>query len=213
MKNEQLTPAQALAAQAANAAEDAALIEALVRREPMAIDRLYARYRALMYATARQIVRDEWDTEEVIQDVVWTIHRKADSFRGESGLSTWIYRITQNAARMLLRKRKRIALPLQDEDLDVLVHQACDGAVWHLPEAQAQANVAMRNLLTATANLPAENRELFVAMDLRGEDKDEVATRMGMTISALKARLHRVRKQLRDATVAEGSYDGTTVAA
>ncbi len=213
MKTQQLTPAQALAAQAANAAEDAALIEALVRRDPMAIDRLYHRYRALMYATARQIVRDEWDTEEVIQDVVWTIHRKADSFRGDSGLSTWIYRITQNAARMLLRKRKRIALPLQDDELDTLVQQASDGAVWHMPEAQAEANRAVANLMQAAASLPADNRELFVAMDMRGEDKDVVAERMGMTVSALKARLHRVRKQLRDATVGDNAFADASLAA
>ena len=112
---------------------------------------------------------------------------------------------------MLLRKRKRIALPLQDEELDALVHQANDGAVWHLPEAQAQANRAVANLMQAAALLPAENRELFVAMDLHGEDKDEVAARMGMSISALKARLHRVRKQLRDATVGDEDLGGSSL--
>ena len=62
MKTQQDMSAEALAAQAANAAEDAALMDAVVRSDPMAIDRLYRRYRGLMYSTARQIVRDECDT-------------------------------------------------------------------------------------------------------------------------------------------------------
>jgi RNA polymerase sigma-70 factor, ECF subfamily len=181
--------------------DDAILVRRLAAKEPLALADFQRRYSGLITATARAIVRNDWDTEEVVQDVLWTVFRKADSFRGEAGLSTWVYRITQNAARMLLRKRKRIATPVEDGALDALVHAAHRGADWHHPDAQAQGNRALRNLISAADALPVDNRALFIAMDLYDTPREEVAAQMGITVSALKARLHRVRKTLRDATV------------
>lgn len=185
---------------------DAELHLALTAQIPAALQVFHNRYRALMYSTARKIVRDEWDTEEVVQDVVWTVFRKADSFRGDSGLSTWVYRITQNCARMLLRKRKRVPTPMASDDVEFLVASQREGESWHLPEAQLAGRLAAQNLLRAAEALPEENRALFLAMDMEGEDKEVVAERMGLSVSALKARLHRVRKQLRDATTSDVAF-------
>lgn len=185
---------------------DQELHAALVAQLPAALALFQERYRALMYSTARKIVRDDWDTEEVVQDVVWTVFRKASYFRGESSLSTWVYRITQNCARMLLRKRKRIPIPMESEDVDHIVASQREGESWHHPEALLAGRLAAKNLAEATAALPEENRELFFAMDLRGEEKEAVAERMGLSVSALKARLHRVRKTLREATTSDVAF-------
>ncbi|MEY3014720.1 MAG: hypothetical protein RIT45_3455 [Pseudomonadota bacterium] len=182
---------------------DAELHAALAAQVPAALQVFHDRYRALMYSTARKIVRDEWDTEEVVQDVVWTVFRKAHAFRGDSGLSTWVYRITQNCARMLLRKRRRVPLPMESEAMDFVVAASREGECWHLPEAQLAGRDAALRFQTAYAALPDDNRALFHAMDFEGEDKEVVAEQLGLSVSALKARLHRVRKHLRDATLGE----------
>lgn len=182
---------------------DVQLIEALKAKDPTALDLFYRRYRALMYSTAGKMIRDEWELEEVVQDVVWTVWRKAHTFRGESGLSTWVYRITQNAARMLLRRKKRVPLPMEQDSVDALLEHSRQGEVAHLPESIIRGEQVARSISDAIAALPADNRAMFVAIDVYGEDKTAVADRFGLSVSALKARLHRVRKAVRTAAEAD----------
>ena len=182
---------------------DVQLIEALKSKDPTALDLFYRRYRALMYSTAGKMIRDEWELEEVVQDVVWTVWRKAHTFRGESGLSTWVYRITQNAARMLLRRKKRVPLPMAQDSVDALLEHSRQGEVAHLPESIIRGEQVARSISDAIAALPADNRAMFVAIDVYGEDKTTVADRFGLSVSALKARLHRVRKAVRTAAESE----------
>ncbi len=182
---------------------DAALVAALVAKDPLALERFSKRYRALMYATASKTLRDEGDLEEVVQDVLWTVWRKAHTFRGDSGLSTWVYRVTQNAARMLLRKKRRVPMPMEQDVMDAQLERSRQGEVSHLPEAVLRGQHVAQHIDAAIAKLPADNRDLFLAMDVRGEDRDAVAERHGLSISALKARLHRVRKAVREAAANE----------
>ena len=80
-----------------------ALITKLRRRDPDALFYLYNEYRDRVFAVVRRIVRDDWDAEEVVQDVFWTVHRKIDLFREDSALWSWMYRISVNAAKMKVR--------------------------------------------------------------------------------------------------------------
>ncbi|HAN31520.1 MAG TPA: hypothetical protein DCQ06_07970 [Myxococcales bacterium] len=184
---------------------DEQMISGLLDKDPLALEAFYKRYRALMYSTAAKYLREDWEIEEAVQDTVWLVWRKIDSFRGDSGLSTWVYRVAQNAARMLLRSQRRVPLPTEQDSIDRMLEHARQGEMMHLPEAQFQAEEVARQINTVLLNLPPENRELFVSMDVRGESKEEVAERLGMTISALKARLHRVRKTIRAAAATEAS--------
>ena len=85
---------------------DEELLEALRRREPTAAKRLVVRYWDRAYRLAAQITRDVQDAEEVIQEALWAVVRKIDSFRGKSAFGTWLFRIVANAAYQKRRSRQ-----------------------------------------------------------------------------------------------------------
>ncbi|PYO55689.1 MAG: RNA polymerase subunit sigma-70, partial [Candidatus Rokuibacteriota bacterium] len=93
---------------------DRALVEALRRREPTAADRLVATYGDRAYRLATRITRSAEDAEEVVQDAFWSVIRQIDTFRGESALGSWLYRIVANAAYQKLRGRPRAELSLDE---------------------------------------------------------------------------------------------------
>src|SRR5213594_2757443 len=84
---------------------DGDLVEALRRDEPMAAERLVSRYGERAYRLASRITGSAADAEEVVQDALWTVIRKIDTFRGESAFGSWLYRIVANAAYQKLRGR------------------------------------------------------------------------------------------------------------
>lgn len=170
------------------------LIELIAARDEEALVLFHRQYRQLILAIARRIVGDEWDAEEVLQDVVWTVWRKAHTLREDTNLKAWVSRVSRNAALMLLRKRKRVPTPI-----DSTIVESAFAAELHLgatpaPDDTVMSRVALERLQKHLDALDPINRALFFAMDVEGADRDEVAEELGLTISALKSRLHRVRR-------------------
>src|SRR2546425_565553 len=95
---------------------DRELVEALRLHEPTAAERLVATYGDRAYRLARGITGNAEDAEEVVQDVLWTVVRKIDTFRGESAFGSWLYRIVANAAYQKVRGRqsRRAEVSLDD---------------------------------------------------------------------------------------------------
>src|SRR2546427_9232820 len=85
---------------------DRDLVEGLRRHEATAAERLVTTYGDRAYRLARGITGNGEDAEEVVQDVLWTVVRKIDTFRGESAFGSWLYRIVANAAYQKLRGRQ-----------------------------------------------------------------------------------------------------------
>ncbi len=158
-------------------------------------------YRARIWAIAYRMTRDEWDAEEVVQDVLWTVYRKAGSFRGESELWHWVRRVTQNAARMLLRKRKRVPTPIEDDALEINLTADLDADRGTRTDAVATGRSTLDRLDGILSEQEPTNQRLFMMMDVEGYEKEEVAEALGLSVSAVKARLHRARKALREAFV------------
>src|SRR5262245_46637776 len=88
-------------------ADETELIERLKVGDEEALETLFNGYSAKLYNVAQRILGDVADAEEVIQDVFWTAFRKAKSFRGNAQFSTWLYRLTVNAALGKIRRSKR----------------------------------------------------------------------------------------------------------
>src|SRR6266542_3681739 len=87
--------------------DDSALIERLKAGDQEALEAIVNLYSPKLYNVAHRILGDVTDTEEVIQDVFWTAYRKAKTFRGNSQFSTWLYRLTINAALGRIRRSKK----------------------------------------------------------------------------------------------------------
>jgi RNA polymerase sigma-70 factor (ECF subfamily) len=155
-------------------------------------------YTQKVHNLAMRITRNEEDSEEIIQDVFVTVYKKIDKFEGKSAFSSWLYRITANAAFMKLRKRKQTpALSL--EDFTPATQESWLGST---PESSDISYLSTRHELrsaleSAIEKLPAEYKAIFVLRDVDGLSNQEVGEVLHLTVPAVKSRLHRARLMLR----------------
>ena len=164
-----------------------ALIEKLRRRDADALFFLYNEYRDRVFAVVRRIVRDEWDAEEVVQDVFWTVHRKIDLFREDSALWSWMYRIAVNAAKMKVHKYKRFPIPMEDDILHDM-HSREEGSDDPIPspdekliskELIAQMNAYLNEVSELNRQLYVEMEAVFSNICLKTEFRKEYDDRKG----------------------------------
>jgi RNA polymerase sigma-70 factor (ECF subfamily) len=181
---------------------NARLIERLKAGDQDALEAIFNLYSVKLYNVALRILGDAADTEEVIQDVFWTAYRKAKSFQGNSQFSTWLYRLTVNAALGKIRRSKKNKeveyeefLPKFQNDGHHAVRPVVD---WSdtLDEKYTQREV--QDLLArALDQLKPLDKSVVVLSDLEGLCDKDIAAAVGLTVSAVKTRLHRARLFLR----------------
>jgi RNA polymerase sigma-70 factor (ECF subfamily) len=190
-----VTPAVALADEelaARAAAGDAAAFEVLV-----------SRHEGRVYRLAYRLTGSDADAQDVLQEAFLAAYRGLALFRGAARFSTWLYRITTNAALMHRRARRRRPTESLEEFLPRF-----DDAGQHAPEA-AELQVASRaddlldgKVLAAAARaalerLPDLYREAFVLRDLEELHTSEVAELLGVDAGTVRQRVHRARLLLR----------------
>ncbi|MGE3843290.1 MAG: RNA polymerase sigma factor [Vicinamibacterales bacterium] len=139
------------------------------------------------------------DADEVVQDVLWTVIRKAESFRGDAALSTWVHRVAFNATMTRLRR----SLRRRDAD-DALTTDAPTRRRHSLgesptPEEQVYRIQLRRRLLKALRDVPPTYRTAVVLRDVHGLSTEEAGARLAINPATLKSRLHRGRVMLRAA--------------
>ena len=184
---------------------DAALVEALRREDPEAPELLVETYGDRVYRLALRITGSNEDAEEVAQDALWTAARKISTFKGEAAFGSWLYRIAANAAYQKLRARKAKAHEIAMDD----VLPAFDEAARHFEpmadwservDEQALQGELRRVLGAAIDELPADYRTALVMHDVEGLSNPDIAEALGISLPAVKSRVHRsrlfVRKQL-----------------
>ena len=179
--------------------EDIVLVERLKNQEPEALFYLYNEYRDRVFAVVRKVIRDEWDCEEVVQDVFWTVHRKIHLFREDSALWSWMYRIAINAAKMKARKYKRQPTPMDTDVLhDLQFHSLEYDELHDRPDHQLECQRLLETMQEYLDGMSQKNRQLYIDMELLGLPKEDVATKLELTVPAVKTRLHRLRAGLKD---------------
>lgn len=178
---------------------DTVLVEQFKRGSLEAFEEIMRRYESKVFNMAMRFTRNQEDAEEVLQDVFSTLYRKVDGFQGKSAFSSWLYRIVVNAAFMKLRKRKQNQT-ISIEDLAPAVRQYCldcDAMVSSRSDS-ASINRELRDIIQNSINrLPEQYRAVFVLRDVDGMSNQEVGEILGLSIPAVKSRLHRSRLMLR----------------
>ena len=184
-------------------ADEAELVEGLRAGDAAAYRRFVDSNSANVYNLALKLLGDEQEAEDVLQETFLSAFRAIDRFEGRSKLSTWLYRIAYNASLMHLRKRDRMTTfsldrPYGDEE------QASTVSDRHLmdwstiPDDQLLTAEARQEMDRAIAQLPETLRSTFVLRDIQGLSGAETAEVLGITVQAVKNRLHRARLRLRD---------------
>ncbi|MBA3396416.1 MAG: sigma-70 family RNA polymerase sigma factor [Deltaproteobacteria bacterium] len=171
---------------AAALTDDNELIAACRRGEARAMERLYHQYKRRVFGMAHRIVGAS-DAEEVAQEVFVRIFRALANFRGDSALSTWIYRLTVNASLSHLAKRGRR-------------HEVGDDGLTDLPApppAERDSALASR-IEAALAVLPPGYRAILVLHDVEGLSHEECAAILECRVGTCKSQLHKARARMRD---------------
>jgi RNA polymerase sigma-70 factor (ECF subfamily) len=149
---------------------------------------------------ARRMLGNAADAEDVTQDVLLQVVRRLDSFRGQARFTTWLDRVTLNAA--LARRHSRARRECQlDAPLDGLPGACASrrGAAPRGPERVALDREASALVERAVGRLPEMYRDVFVLADVEGLANAEVGGLLGLSLAAVKSRLHRARLLLRAA--------------
>jgi len=177
---------------------DAALVEALRREDPEAPEQLVETYGDRVYRLALRITGSNEDAEEAAQDALWTAARKISTFKGESAFGSWLYRIAANAAYQKLRARRSKAHEIAMDD--VLPTFDDDGrhfepmADWsERVDEQALQGELRRVLGDAIDRLPPDYRTALVLHDVEGLSNPDIAEALGISLPAVKSRVHRSR--------------------
>lgn len=153
-----------------------------------------------IYRTARQILGDEQDAEDVLQETYMKALKALPTFEGRSSISTWLHRIAVNEALMLIRKRKAPMVSVDDTqpfDSDEeskgmeIVDFCC------LPEKELLSSESRKFMDQAIQRLPETLKTVFVLRDLEGLSIQETAEVMQITENNVKTRLLRARLRLR----------------
>jgi RNA polymerase sigma-70 factor (ECF subfamily) len=191
--------------------EDRLLIEQVKAGDHDAFDVLFQRYFSTVYRQAIRLAGNREEAEEVVQEVFLTIYEKAHTFRGAAAFSTWLYRITANAALTKLRRRKKGEelpfdeyLPSFREDGHHLVRPVVD---WSNELEERVASEERQRLIQQTLDqLAPVDKAVVVLSDLEGLSDREIGSALGLSVSAVKARLHRSRLFLRGKLAASLGY-------
>jgi RNA polymerase sigma-70 factor (ECF subfamily) len=169
----------------------------LLTRDRRTAEAVFHTYAPRVFSLALRMLGNTADAEDVTQDVLLQVVRKLDTFRGRSSLTTWLHRVTVNAALAHRRRQARRPEEHLDVSLDcVAMHAGSDGRV---PDRQALDRELRRHLERAIARLPEMYRDVFVLADVEGLPNAEVGRLLGLGLAAVKSRLHRARLMVRDA--------------
>ena len=180
---------------------DATLVEQLRRADAGAAEALVGAYGDRVYRLAIRITGHASDAEEVVQDALWTVVRKIDTFRGESAFGSWLYRIAANAAYQKVRGRRRRTEVSLDDVLPSFHddgQHAASTVDWSPTVDDPSRQADLRLVLTAAMDaLPEDYRAAVVLRDIEEFSVAEVAEMLGLSVANAKSRVHRARLFLR----------------
>jgi RNA polymerase sigma-70 factor (ECF subfamily) len=170
--------------------------------QPPSAEGVFHQYAAGVYSLARHMMGHDADAEDVTQDVMVQVVRKLNSFRGEADLATWLHRVTVNAVLMHRAKQAR----RRKRQVDVALATVSAGAPFCGPgvsrEAPEQAVLGQERkkmVEQAIAGLPELYRDVFVLSEVERLSNAGISDLLGVSLSAVKSRLHRARLMMREA--------------
>jgi len=174
-------------------------IRPIQQYSPEAFERVYKANSELVRRICLRMLRDPIEAEDAAQDVFVCVLLKLHTFRAESALSSWLYRLTTNLVLMRFRKNNHKQVPLNEfltEDGELL------GDIGK-PDLYLSGVVDRVDLQAALDLLPDGYRAVFVLHDVQGFAHEEIAKRLGYSVGNSKSQLHKARRRLRELLAAK----------
>ena len=176
------------------------LVERCRQGDRFAFEELVRLTHRRVYSLAYRLVNDRSDAEDVAQEAYLRMFRGIAGFRQEAAFETWMHRIVTNCAMSHLRRRGRFGILLRDEKQPDLP----------TPDRAQELAVQRDELARGLAALPEGQRVTLLLKDVYGLSVREIATELGIEEGAVKVRVHRARKRLKEILEAEEVQEGST---
>jgi RNA polymerase sigma-70 factor (ECF subfamily) len=183
-----------------NIQDSESFVEKLKQGDREAFSTLVDEYSPKLYRLALRMLNDPYEAEDILQETFIKAYKGIGQFKGQSAISTWLYRIATNEALMYLRKNRpdfvAIDEPIEMPDGHLITRDIKDWCC--LPESEFMTGEAQTKLDEAVADLSPALRSTFILRDLQGLSTRESAEILEVSEAAIKTRLLRARLQLRD---------------
>lgn len=176
---------------------DHRLVEQCRRGDPHAFETLFRKHQTFVYNVALGMLGNGEDASDVTQDAFLRLHRSLDSFRGDSSVSTWLYRVAVNLSITELRRRGRSRFQLW-EDVKHQEEALLNEEPGPTPDDAIEAAEDRRVVHQVLRMLPPDYRAIMVLRHFQQLAYEEIAEVLGLSLSQVKTRLFRARKMFKD---------------
>jgi RNA polymerase sigma-70 factor (ECF subfamily) len=182
---------------------EAAFVARLVARDETAFNELVVSYERRVFALTFRMLGRRAEAEEITQEVFIQVFKNVDGFRGDSKLSTWIFRVAVNLCKNRMKYNSRRGAKGQ-QDLDSLGDHTSMGAAEGVsagtvpaPDDVVEGQQLVVVVREAIEQLEPEFRQLVILRDVEDLSYEEIADVTGLAVGTVKSRIHRGRTQLR----------------
>lgn len=187
-----------------NDTEQNKLVKRLQARDARAFEQLIREHKARMYNLIYRMIGNREESEDLLQEVFITVFKKIDSFRGDSSLSTWIYKIATNHCinrkKYLLRRKhyaKRSFCDLTDKEQSERAGGIGDGTLPR-PDEMAEGRQMEILIQQAITSLDDEYKVVLILRDVQNLSYEEIEQILNVPAGTVKSRLHRARMALKE---------------
>jgi RNA polymerase sigma-70 factor (ECF subfamily) len=177
---------------------DQVLVGGLKHGNADAMEEIVRRYSNKVYNLAYHLTRDASAAEEITQEVFLTVISKINTLATDAYFSTWLYRVATNAAYGFLRKEKKFTDQNVSDEVDQETSIDYDHDWSVLPDDILLSEESRNILKESIDELPETMRAVVIMKDVEGFSNEEIAQSLGLSVPAVKSRLHRGRLILRD---------------
>jgi RNA polymerase sigma-70 factor (ECF subfamily) len=172
------------------------LIERARQGDAEAFAALFHAHKARIYALCLRMTKNVTEAEDLVQDAFLHVFRKLSTFRGDSALSTWIYRIAINTVLMNFRRKSFSQVSLDEpygnhEDAKPIRRE------YAARDGRLDSCITRLVLTRAISALPCGSREIFLLHEVQGYEHHEIAKMLGCSVGNSKSQLHRAKLRLR----------------
>lgn len=178
--------------------DEQALLDRIREGDESGFEELVKEHTGKIVGLAWRMVGNREDAEDLAQEAFLRLHRSLDDFRGESRISTWLYRTTTRLAIDYLRRdriKRKVFFFRADNDSPDPVELASDPL--RNPGRELQSQEAMQSLRRSLQKLSARQQAIFTLRHYEGLPLKEIAAHLGLETGTVKAHLHRAVTQLR----------------
>jgi RNA polymerase sigma-70 factor (ECF subfamily) len=178
------------------------LVERLKRRDEAAFNELVRLYQAKIFRLVFRMIGDKAEAEDLAQEVFVTVFKSIDTFRGDSKLSTWLYRVATNHCKNKIKYLSRRARGSKKEFDEVADRDAVESATMATsaqiprPDELTHAKQTESIIQRALAELDDDQRELVILRDIENMTYEDIQQMTGLPEGTVKSRLHRARLAL-----------------